>query len=158
MHQIGAELTWLGLGLTAEGEAGVLHGVSLNGLAAEPGPGGKARNRRALVARWVARCCTIQPVPPTAGGDEGIRREAPKIQAARRSNASRPPLPFPRLPERPITGTSVAQASAGGSSSGFPFFILLPFAFAALDLTRRVALPRAIWPSGRNDVPFDPPG
>ena len=56
------------------------------------------------------------------------------------------------------SGTSVAPASAGSSSSGgLPLILALPFVAAVLDMARRRALDRVATPSGhRSRVPDDP--
>jgi hypothetical protein len=56
------------------------------------------------------------------------------------------------------SGTSVAPAGAGGSSSGgLPLVLALPFLAAVLDMARRLALDRVATPSShRARVPDDP--
>ena len=59
---------------------------------------------------------------------------------------------------RQSSGTSVAPAGVGSSSSGgLPLVLALPFLVAVLDMARRLALDRVATPSGhRSRVPDDP--
>ena len=68
------------------------------------------------------------------------------------------PAPGPGGITRVSSGTSVAPAGAGGSSSGgLPLVLALPFLAAVLDMARRLALDRVATPSGhRSRVPDDP--
>jgi hypothetical protein len=143
----------------SHGAHGLLGGLPLQGFAAagrRPGPapslgGGSGRGlvslRPVSIRRW--------SVPGDAK-----RSTAPqgREKAVAKAAHWRLPAPGPGGITRVSSGTSVAPASAGGSSSGgLPLVLALPFLAAVLDMARRLALDRVATPSGhRSRVPDDP--
>jgi hypothetical protein len=64
-----------------------------------------------------------------------------------------PPIPVG------VSGAALGPAPSGSSSgSALPASLLIPLAFAVLDLCRRVAVAKVVWPAGRRGGTFDPPG
>ena len=123
------------------------------------------------------------PFPGGVGWDTGVTALAPVVirplslsgtvrsadrgqtrPTSKQASASKPaprwshPAPIQRSTTGQSSGTSVAPAGAGGSSSGgLPLVLALPFLAAVLDMARRLALDRVATPSGhRSRVPDDP--
>jgi hypothetical protein len=143
----------------SHGARGILGRLPLQGFATAGGRsglapvlvGGSGRGlvslRPVSIRRW--------SVPGNATGRTGPHgREKGTAKAAH----WRLPAPGPGGITRVSSGTSVAPASSGGSSSGgLPLVLALPFLAAVLDMARRLALDRVATPSGhRSRVPDDP--
>ena len=142
------------------GTLGFLAGVPLQGFAAAgAGSGsshatlGGAAGHGLVSLRPVSlRPWSLQGAATGSSGSHGHGKGDAKVARWR------PPAPQPGGITRVSSGTSVAPASVGGSSSGgLPLVLALPFLAAVLDMARRLALDRVATPSGhRSRVPDDP--
>jgi hypothetical protein len=144
----------------SRGTHGFLAGVPLQGFAAAGARSGSSPTT--FVGATGHGLVSLRPVSlrpwslhGTAMGGTGSHGHG---KAAAKVARWRPPAPQPGGITRVSSGTSVAPASVGGSSSGgLPLVLALPFLAAVLDMARRLALDRVATPSGhRSRVPDDP--
>jgi len=144
----------------SRGTLGFLAGVPLQGFAAAGARsgsshatlGGAAGHGLVSLRPVSLRPWSLQGAATGSSGSRGHGKAAAKVARWR------PPAPQPGGITRVSSGTSVAPASVGGSSSGgLPLVLALPFLAAMLDMARRLALDRVATPSGhRSRVPDDP--
>jgi hypothetical protein len=118
----------------------------------------------------VTPCRCLPPGTPLATADtSGVGwNGSNKGSTTRSGTAARPrtqakhgrtlPLNRPPLPVG-VMGAALGPAPAGSSSgTALPASLLIPIAVALLDLCRRVAVAKVVWPAGRRGGTFDPPG
>jgi hypothetical protein len=116
-------------------------------------------------------CRCLLPGTPTGASDASGAEigGSSTSSSARAATAVRPRVePRKRESEFPgrrvpipigVSGAALGPAGSGASSGGdLPLTLLIPFSVALLDLLRRVAVAKVVWPPGRSGGTFDPPG
>jgi hypothetical protein len=120
----------------------------------------------------IAPCRCLPPPPPQAAAyaaavvwGSGTSTSAAAMEETARlvkTNRARPPVDrsSPRAPiPSGISGAALGAAPAGSASGGaLPLSLLIPLVVALLDLCRRIAVTKVLFPSGLMGGTFDPPG